>query len=366
MVSPYQLFSLIVLFQFGTTVIFGFASGAGRDAWMVASLSAVLGAVLVTVYAFITKLNGNISLVGWLRLRLGKWIGTPIAWLYPLLFIYDAARGIGDLEFLVPLTLLPKTPPWFFTAGFVIVIVYVMHAGIEILCRLAAVLLPILIVFILLETLLLGASGSLHASYLRPMLGEGFGRVTDNIWPLGLTQTYGESIEMATFWFLLNKQGKLNRVTIGATLFAGLFIVLFDALAIMALGEHVFKELIFPAFTILKLASLADFLENLDALGALYFMCTAFVKISVHLLAAVLCIRELTFTTHKSAIIWITAVFAYVIAMTMSTNFMEHLRVGVKIVPDVLWVPMFIIVPGLTLALSLFGKMAKNKKGVVS
>ena len=32
MISPYQLFSLMVLYQFGTTVIFGFASGAGRDA----------------------------------------------------------------------------------------------------------------------------------------------------------------------------------------------------------------------------------------------------------------------------------------------------------------------------------------------
>jgi spore germination protein KB len=109
-ISPYQLFSLIVLFQFGTTVIFGFASGAGRDAWISTSVSSLLGALLIAGYATITKLNGYISLVGCFRKRFGRWVGTPLAWLYPLLFIYELARGISDLKFLVPLTLLPKRP----------------------------------------------------------------------------------------------------------------------------------------------------------------------------------------------------------------------------------------------------------------
>ncbi|MDF2964286.1 MAG: spore gernimation protein [Paenibacillus sp.] len=361
-ISPYQLFALTVLFQFGTTVIFGFASGSGRDAWLTASLSSILGAALIAVYVVITKLNGYDSLVGWYRKRFGRWLGTPLAWLYPQLFIYDAARGISDLKFLVPLTILPKTPPWFFTAAFILVVVYVLYAGIEVLCRIAGVLLPVLILFILLESVLLWASGSLHSDYLKPMLGEGFGRVGEQIWPIGITQTYGESIEMAVFWFMLNKRGHLLKISLGATLFASFFIVLFDLLAITALGEHIFKEMIFPAFTILKLSSIADFLENLDALGALYFMCTAFIKISVHMIAAVLCIRELTAASGDSIAIWITAVSVYTVAMTMAGNFYEHLQAGMEQLQDAVWVPMFIILPMLVLVLSLFEKMFKRRK----
>lgn len=361
MISPYQLFSLMVLFQFGTTVIFGFASGAGRDAWIAASMSFLVGALLIAGYAAITKLNGSVSLVGWFRRRLGTWLGTMLAWVYPVAFIYDAGRGISDLKFLLPLTLLPETPPWFFTAAFMMVVVYVMYAGIEVLCRVAGVLLPVLIVFILLETVLLAASGSLRADYLQPILGEGVGRVAANVWPIGITQTYGQSIEMAAFWVMLNKRGHLGKISVGATLFAGLFIALFDLLAIAALGEHVFKEMIFPAFTILKLSSIADFLENLDALGALYFMCTVFIKMSVHLFAAFLCIRELTGAAAQNhAAIWITAGSAYGIGMTMADNFSEHLHVGIKIIPNVLWVPLYLIVPAFILLLSVIGK--PNKK----
>jgi spore germination protein KB len=239
-------------------------------------------------------------------------------------------------------------------------VIYTAHAGLEVLCRVAGVLLPLLIAFILLETLFLMASGSLRAEYLMPVFGEGFQRVAENIWPIGVMQSYGESIEMAVFWCLLNKRGHLGRISVGATLFAGLFIVLFDVLSITALGDHLFQEMMLPAFTTLKLASIAGFLENLDALGSLYFICTAFIKISVHVLAAALCIRELTFAGKNNAAIWISASSAYVVGMTMASNFSEHLHVGIKIIPNILLVPMFVVLPGLVFLLSLFGKAKKT------
>ncbi|UJF33527.1 GerAB/ArcD/ProY family transporter [Paenibacillus hexagrammi] len=307
MISAYQLFSLIVLYQFGTTVIFGFASDAGRDAWVAAALSSLLGAGLICGYALLTKLNGHSSLVSWFTRNFGIWAGTPIAWLYPLLFLYDGARVICDLKFLLPLTLLPATPPWFFLLAFMLVVIYLLDAGAQVLFRMAGILLPVLLVFILLEALLLWVSGSLHLSYVRPVLGQGFGKVLSSVWPLGITQTYGETIEIAVLWHLMKKESRLGLISIGATLFAAMFIVLFDILAVTALGERLFQEMIFPAFTILKLSRIADFLENLDALGALYFMCTAFIKLSVHLLTAVLCIRELLQTKSYTPVIWTCA-----------------------------------------------------------
>lgn len=362
-ISPYQLFSLIVLFQFGTTVIFGFAQGAGRDAWIAALASVLIGTMMIVGYAVISKRNGDLSLVGWWRARLGKWIGSAIAWLYPLLFVYDASRGISDLKFLIPLTLLPETPPWFFTGAFTLLVVYVLYAGVEVLGRVAGILMPILILFIVLEILLLWASGSLHGGYLLPMLGEGAGRIAGNVWPLGITQTYGESLEIAVFWAMLNRKRQLIRISAGATLFAGLFIVLFDMLAIMALGEHVFMEMMFPAFSILKLSSVADFLENLDVFGALYFMCTIYIKVSMHLLAAHLCIRELIGGEKQSPhlTLWLVAGSAYVAALLLENNFNAHIQFGSKVLPSLIWVPMFIVLPGAMLVISLLAKPLGRK-----
>ncbi|MFH5184008.1 endospore germination permease [Paenibacillus sp. TAB 01] len=360
-VSPYQLFSLIVLFQIGTTIIFGFASDAGRDAWISALVSSLLGAILVAGYGVITRLNGYISLAGCLQSRFGKWLGTPLAWLYPLLFMYELGRGVSDLKFLAPLTLLPKTPAWFFTAAFMVLVIYTACAGLEVLCRVASFLLPVLVLFILLEMFLLTVSGGLRLDYLTPVLGEGVGRVAKNIWPTGIMQSYGESIEMTVLWCFMSRREYLGRISVGASLLAGFFIVIFDLLSITALGEHVFQRGIIPSFVVMRMLSIADFLENLEAVGALYFICTIFIKITTHTLAAALCIRELARMSNNTAPVWITVLIAYVVGMTMAGNFSEHLHIGFKVVPAFVLVPLCLIVPGILLLLSMFAKLRERR-----
>jgi spore germination protein KB len=361
--SGYQLFSIIVLFQLGTTVIFGFAAGSGRDAWLAGIASAALGSALIAGYAGITKLTGYVSLTQWFRRAFGPF-GVPLAWLYPLLFVYDAGRILKDLAFLVPSTLLPNTPHWVFNAAFLVVAVYLIFSGIEVLGRVAGALLPVLVLFGVLETALLFASDSLQFDRFLPIAGEGWGRIAESVWPMGITQTYGESIEMAVFWHLLHRRRSLPAIGVAATWFAGAIIVLFDSLAIAALGEHLFMELIFPDFMILNLSSVAGFLENLNALGAMFFLCTAFVKITVHLYAAALCVRELTAASRSAPAVWATAGAAFVLYLTMGDNFHEHIVAGTERLPYTLWVPMFLVLPAGVAAFAAAGRPRYGKKAL--
>ncbi|WP_114496870.1 GerAB/ArcD/ProY family transporter [Fontibacillus phaseoli] len=78
----------------GTTVIFGFASEAGRDAWLASAISAVLGACLMLVYLFIFKATGGLTLVEWFPSVFGKWWGTLFSWLFRCcLFIMPLASS---------------------------------------------------------------------------------------------------------------------------------------------------------------------------------------------------------------------------------------------------------------------------------
>jgi spore germination protein KB len=359
--SGYQLFAILVLFQLGTTVIFGFAAGSGRDAWLSGIASVALGSALIAGYAGITKLTGNASLTQWFRRAFGPF-GVPIAWLYPLLFIYDGARILKDLSFLVPSTLLPSTPHGVFNAAFLIVAVYLIFSGIDVLGRVAGALLPVLVLFSILETALLFASDSVHIDQFLPIVGDGWGRIAESVWPIGITQTYGESIEMAVFWHLLHRKRSLPAIGVAATWFAGAIIVLFNSLAIASLGEHLFMELMFPDFMILNLSSVAGFLENLNALGAMYFLCTAFVKFTVHLYAASQCIRELTAAANGAAAVWASAGAAFVVYLTMGDNFHEHIAAGTERLPYTLWIPMFLILPAGVAMFAALGRLRNGKK----
>ncbi len=128
----------------------------------------------------------------------------------------------------------------------------------------------------MLEVVVLLASDSLHGDYLRPVLSGGMGRVTNQVWPVGVTTTYGECYVMGAFWYMLRKKQYAGRIGFCAAIFAGVFVVLFNILAITALGEYLFQRMIFPAYAILTLSSIADFLENLEVLGAIYFFVFGF------------------------------------------------------------------------------------------
>ncbi|GIP11750.1 GerAB/ArcD/ProY family transporter [Paenibacillus macerans] len=110
-ISAYQLFTITFIFQLGTTIIFGFGGLAGRDAWIGDLTSLGLGLCVIWVYTALMRMNPGLSLVEWFPAQLGRWIGTPIAFLYPLMFLYLTGRIIADIRDMVSTTILPGTPP---------------------------------------------------------------------------------------------------------------------------------------------------------------------------------------------------------------------------------------------------------------
>ncbi|SET27639.1 GerAB/ArcD/ProY family transporter [Paenibacillus sp. NFR01] len=363
-ISRYQMFSLMVVFQLGSTIIFGFASSAGRDAWIATLISMFLGGCIILIYALIYRLTGGLTLVDWWPAYFGKWLGTPIAWLYPLLFLYDAGRIVSDVRFLYPITILHSTPNWLIAVTFLLVILYVLFGGFEVLTRMVGVFFPVIIFSLILEIVLLGFSGRIYLPNMLPLLGDGMGRVWSAVWPLGLMQTYGESIEFAMFWGMLSDKKKLTLPIISACLLSGISITLLDTLAVSAMGEGVFKQMMYPSFALLKLSNIADLLENLDAIGVMYLTLTAFSKLSLHLFAAVFCMRKLLAAQSDKGIIIAACIITFLLSMTMVVSFTGHLQVATTVLPSKIWVPLFIYLPVIVLLLILLKKLAKRSQRV--
>lgn len=172
----FQLFTLTVCFQIGTTVIFGFASSAGRDAWLSSLISMSIGIIIIVMHTFLMKYNPGLTLVEWFPAQFGRWLGVPLAWLYPLNFLYLGGRTLADMKSLIPATLLPGTPSWFVIAAMLLVIIYCLFSGIEVLARLIEYLLPTLFLFFIIEIVLFFSSGLVHFKNLQPIVGQGWGR----------------------------------------------------------------------------------------------------------------------------------------------------------------------------------------------
>ncbi|MBW7572010.1 GerAB/ArcD/ProY family transporter [Caproiciproducens faecalis] len=346
-ISSYQLFSMTVLFQVGTTIIFGFSSSAGRDAWISCLISTGIGVLTVSLYLFLMKSQPGLTLVEWFPAQFGRWIGTPIAWMYPLLFIYDAGRAMGDIKDLISVTILPLTPHFVIMIALLAVIAYALYGGIENLARIGGIWMPIMLFLYLIVVVLIAVSGIIDFRNIQPFVDKGWGNVMKAVWPLGITQTFGESIEFAMIWPLVKEEKKIVKYTLVATMTSGLLICSIDIFAILVLSEKYFSNSLYPIYTLVQQIEVSDFIENLDSISVILFLTTAFFKTGLHIFSAVYGMQKLLKTkSYKTFILPVTAAVAF-LALTMARSVLEHFEAGLKILPYNLWVPLFYILPAL-------------------
>lgn len=352
-ISSKQLFSMLLLFEIGSTIIFGFSTHAGRAAWASVLLSTLIGILINIVYYTLMKLNSGLTLIEWYPAQLGFFIGTPIAWIYALEFIYDGGRALSDLQILIPTTILPKTPMFVVELIFILVIIYALFSGIKTVARISQLFFPIMAILSIIEIILLAQSDVINYQYIKPFFGKGWEDIKDAVFPLGITQTFGQSIEFAMIWPIVKDSSNIFKSTIKGITIAGLFIALLDIIAVSVFGETTFSSSIFPMYRLVRVINVGHFIENLDAINVLYFLTTLFFKLYIHLYCALKSIQILTYSKdYRKFIIPICALVLYM-SLNMSTSAAEHLAVGTKIIPFTLWLPLFYIFPILLLIITI-------------
>ncbi|MFP3126068.1 spore germination protein [Ectobacillus funiculus] len=360
-ISITQLFMLTLSFQIGSSVIYGFSAAAGKDAWLATLISNGIGSCLIFMYLILMRLQPGLTLVEWFPAQFGSWLGTPIAWHYMLLFLYNSSRTLGDVKDLIPTTILPGTPNWVILGVFMIAIVYALFSGIEVIARLGEMILPVILVLFLIEIILLFGSHTIRIERLQPVFGEGWGPVWKVVWPNGIQHSLGELLEFAMIWTLTKHPERIIKPTLLATVCYGVILSTFEALAILAFGEGTFSTSTYPLYRLVKVISIADFLENLDALGILYFIATAFFKVTLQIYGVIRGIQLLLYLRDSRVLVLPIAVIVLFLALTESENISEHMYSALKSLAYPGTVS-FILIPSLLLIVTCIRKGINGKQ----
>ncbi|MEK3671730.1 MULTISPECIES: GerAB/ArcD/ProY family transporter [unclassified Paenibacillus] len=358
-ITSYQLFTITFIFQLGTTIIFGFGGTAGRDAWIGELISSALGVVIILVYTTLMGMNPGLSLVQWFPAQFGRWIGTPIAFVYPLVFLYFVGRIIADIRDMVSTTLLNNTPLILITGLFALIIAFCLYGGAQIIARLGELFLPIVIIIFSIEIILLFGSGVMHIKNIQPVLENGWGPIWNVVYPGGVTQSFGEAIVLAMFWPEVKTPSKVMKITVISTVLSGIMIACLDLFAISVFGG-VFSRFLYPLYTLLSLISIGKFIENLQMFGVLYFLMTALLKSVIYMFGALKGIQQLTKMKSYRSLIIPSCLLSLILGMTMSKNITEHIYYHhFKILLPYVSVPLHLVLPAILLTVTWFRQFKK-------
>ncbi|UZW15350.1 endospore germination permease [Clostridium pasteurianum] len=343
-ISNYQLYILTVFFQTGTNIVFGFGAVAGRDAWISSLISTCVGALLVLLYVSIMHMNPGLSLIQWWPKYFGKCIGSIISWMYIVLIVYQISREVGDLKFLISITILPKTSSLVFLSIFMLLIIYSVYSGIEVIARVAQIAFYLLVSLVIIEMIFLYGSKIMDFSRLMPIAGEGWHTIAKGVWPTGIL-SFSEGIELAMIWPLVEKPKKILKTTLMGIFTFGFFLTIFDVLAVAALGSSIFKNSLYPLYTLIQQISVGQFITNLDAIGVLYLLTNVFFRMSLYMFAAVRGIQQITPVKNSIIFILPVSIISLCWGIIMSPNISEHIEVAVKYFPYTLATPLFVVLP---------------------
>lgn len=347
-----QLFLLMLAFEIGTAIIFPLGAEAKQDAWLAVLAGMLCGFILILSFTKLSEYYPGSSLIQIIQTIFGKFIGYPLCITYIIYFISQAARISRDFAELMLSTILVGTPALVIMASFVAVIIYTLRGGIEVFGRMAEMVFPVVLIILIATWIIIYASGVVDPKQLTPVFGTEIKNVWKASFPELATLPYGELIVFAMVWPLLQDSEKVKRVGMVAVLTSGVLLTIDMAGVLAVLGPDLVARINTPLLATIRMVSMADFLERIDAVVILIIVAGGFFKVGAYIYGAAVSTAHLFKLQSYHPILIPLGVIVTSLGQVMVRNVTEHNDIGMRFDMTYLHLPLQFVIPGLLLVIA--------------
>ncbi|UJF31683.1 GerAB/ArcD/ProY family transporter [Paenibacillus hexagrammi] len=329
-ISSNQLFAVIVLFEFGTALVVPIGLKAEQGVWL-SILAALPGGIAIyLVYDYLFRQYPNVILSGYIRKIVGPYIGFPMIFLYIAYFLYNASRNLREAGDLLITVAYDQTPMLVIHAVMIIAVVYVLNKGIEVFFRLGEIYLIITVCLGLIGGCTLLLSGVVEPRNLLPIYGAGWKSILQMAYPNIFLFPFAELVCFTTVFPRLNRTKAVRISGLAGIIISGLILSMTHALEIATLGSNIYGRSIFPLFTTISLANVADFLQRMDAIVVLTLIIGVFFKMSMYCYAAMVITADVFQIKEERKLAYPVGAVVLLVSILSAWSFPEHLQEGVE------------------------------------
>lgn len=322
-----EFFCLTVLFELGTALVVNLGMGAGRDAWLSILLGCAAGLVMFTGYAYLYRKHPGLPFTAYTRKLLGKYIGTPVALVYIVLYLNLAARDLRDGSSMLAMATMHNTPLFILSTLMLLSGAYVLHKGLEVLGRTSIVFAVVVMGIGLFGTIMLIFSGTINLNRLLPVLENGLQPVVTSVIHQNYMFPFGEIVCFTMLMPYLGNAKKGPWVIAAAMLFSALVLSFTMALNVSVLGADIVERSPLPLMPTISKISISDFIQRVDIFVVMVLIIGVFFKMSVFFAAAMIGISELFRLPYRS-MLYPCALIILFTSMLDARSFVEHLEEG--------------------------------------
>jgi spore germination protein KB len=342
----------------GSALLVPLAGEAKQAAWLVILIAMIGGFLLFFIYYGLFQYYPDQLLTEFVRSILGNFLGRIVAFLYILYFIYLAARVLRDFGDTLLTFAYPHIPLFVANAAFILVVVYTVRKGVEVLTRTGELFFVLENLLLMTFFLLIVASGMIHLNNLKPVIEMSVTEMVKMAFTKTIFFPFGEIISFLMIFPYLNEPKRLKKIGISSIAAAGIFLAIIMAMNIAVLGVDLTTRSQYPLLSLIQSIEVAGFLERLDVYFLFLLMIGGFIKISVFTYVAVTGTANVFNVKQPSRLAYPVGFVILLSSIIIASSFTEHMHEGLGAVPIYIHLPFQVIIPLLLLIIAFF----KNRK----
>ncbi|MGI5922099.1 MAG: GerAB/ArcD/ProY family transporter [Syntrophomonadaceae bacterium] len=245
-ISGLTLFLWLLAFTLGDMSILNPAVGAKayQDSWLGFILGWAGGMILMLIYVSIIKLNPSQNLFDLLKECFGKYLGSILIVTYIWYFIYNGALVVREFGEYAVTVRYSQTPILFISALLLVNVAYAIKQGLEVVGRVAGLVVIFFILFIFTVTIL--QIPQIDPGNLLPFLEHGYKPVLKAGFST-LAFPFGELVLLLVIFTVGNQHTNFKKIGLLAVAIGGFIILITLFRDIMVLGPALLENQTYPA-----------------------------------------------------------------------------------------------------------------------
>ncbi|SMO72107.1 GerAB/ArcD/ProY family transporter [Melghirimyces algeriensis] len=291
-ISIRQFMVLTLLFVIGDAIILAPSHviiSAKQDGWISAWIGVGEALLLAVMYSLLGKRFPQQTLVEYSEQVWGRWLGKGISFLFITYIFIDCALMTYEAGDFLTIHFLMGTPIEMTISLFLLVVVLATRLGIETIARTSELLYPW--VWILFLILIVSLFPQVEMENFQPILAEGFSPILKgNVYFLANVL---ELVILLMIFPYVNQPGKARKPYVAGMVIGTSVLAVISMMTIAVLGATVASIQQYPTYILAKKISIGDFLERVEAIVAIMWLFTLFMKISICFYASTLGLAQL-------------------------------------------------------------------------
>lgn len=355
--SEWQVAVAFAAFLIGNSALYLPMGPAGRDAWISGALAAALGVGETFLLIRLANLFPGKLPAEYFREAAGRYAGPALAAAYIWFSFHIGTLLVAQVTEIHLATVFVETPPSVLTGSMVLLVGIAIYLGIEVTARATEVILPgVVLSLASIGLAALATRGLIRIENFLPILERGIVPVLKGAW-MSFVFPWGEAVVLLSVMPYAHDGAKLGRWAIGATVFAGMVLILVQLRNIAVLGERASKML-FPSLVVVQMINVGELLQRLDSLALFSWTFSAFTRLCFALFAAAVNLRVILGVRETRTLVF---PLAGLMAGVSSTLFRSSADLA-DFVPAyaVYALPFEVLIPVIVLVLGLLRRRRKS------